>query len=380
MPLIVATILREKGETGVHTHVRQLEGYLSRRGKAVTVVTPLSRMRVLGLVIFAFSSVLRLCSGSATVAWYLYWHEIFLRKALRRHLADVGQCVVYAQSPTAARAALWARRGPHQRIVMAVHFVTSYADEFTAEYIERDGRMFRTIREVESNTIPQIDRIVYVSNWARKALLAWLPEAASVPSAVITNFVEPMASKSINVSRGDLVSIGSLGPVKNHRFLLQVLAEINRTGRIITLDVFGDGPFRAELSQLAQSLGLEKQVRWHGFQRHVRELLPGYKIYVHSSRSESAVPLAIIEALSAGLPVVTSNVGGISEMVGGGPEVRFWPLGEPDKAAAILTELLDSEPARLEAASAAVARYHEDFEAGVVGAKLVSFLLGSQAT
>ncbi len=375
MTLIFATTLREEGETGVHTHIQEFRRYLSGRGIDAMLITPLSRNRIVASIVFAINSVLRKCSGSATVCWYLYWHRIFLQKALSRQLTRVGECVIYAQSPTAARAALRARRGPHQRVIMAVHFMTSHADEFASQYIKRDGRTFRSIRRAEGETIPQVDGIVYVSGAARKALLGWLPAAGSVPSAVINNFVAPLSSTPIRVYRGDLVNVGALGPMKNQRFLLEVLAEANRAGRPLTLDVFGEGPFRPELSQLACSLGLERQVRWHGFQRNVRDLLPGYRVYVHSSQYSEACPLAIIEALAAGLPVVASNVGGISEIGSGGPEVRFWPLRDPVKAAAILIELLDSEPARLEAANAAIARYCRDFDARIVGSKLASFLL-----
>ena len=52
--------------------------------------------------------------------------------------------------------------------------------------------MFRAIRQLEREVIPQVDGLVYVSRWARNALVSWLPEAAAVPSAVIGNFVAPL--------------------------------------------------------------------------------------------------------------------------------------------------------------------------------------------
>ena len=135
-------------------------------------------------------------SPAAAVGWYRYGHEVFIRGALRRHLARAGDCVVYAQCPLSARAALKVRRGPHQRVVMAVHFRISQADEFaeTGE-IPRGGRVFRAIRRTEREVIPRVDGLVYVSRWARDALTNWLPAAAPVPAAVIGNFVTAVPAR-----------------------------------------------------------------------------------------------------------------------------------------------------------------------------------------
>src|SRR5258708_18672145 len=86
---------------------------------------------------------------------------------------------------------------------------------------------------------------------------------------------------------GDLVTIGNLDIVKNHRFLLAVLAEAKRAGRSLTLDVFGEGPLRKDLLRLIRSLGLEEQVRFRGFRSDARNLLPGSPAYGHACYSAS---------------------------------------------------------------------------------------------
>ena len=83
--------------------------------------------------------------------------------------------------------------------------------------------------------------------------------------------------------------------------------------------------------------------------------------------------------MAAGLPIVAGNSGGISELCDDGVEARFWPLDDPVKAAATLTSLLDCEPARLKAATAASERFRRDFDADVVAPRLRSFLLGGTA-
>jgi glycosyltransferase involved in cell wall biosynthesis len=380
LTLVIATILREEGTTGVQTHFRQLRRYLEEQGSKTTIVTPFSWGRTLTVPVFGLRLALERCSGAASVAWYRHGHEIFLHRALRRTLAGAGDCVVYAQCPLAARAALRARRGPHQRVVMAVHFRISQADEWVDKnLIRRDGVVFRGIRHLEREVIPQVDGLMYVSKWARDALVSWLPEAADVPSTVIGNFVAPLPPRPSQEPLGDLVTVGHLEPVKNHRYILAVLAEAQRVGRSFTLDVYGEGPLHKDLLGQVGSLGLDAQVRFRGFRTDLRDFLPRYRAYVHASYSESS-SLAIIEAMAAGLPIVAGNIGPISELCDEGVEARFWPLDDPGQAAATLIDLLDREPARSMAARAASERFHRDFDAEVVGPRLRSFLLGRAPT
>ena len=374
-PVFIATNFREAGSTGVHTHFRQLRHYLEQCGTVVTVVTPFSWARALTYIVFAPRLVLKLCSKPASVVWYRHWHQVFLYMALRQRLAAVGDCVVYAQGTVEAKAALRARRGAHQRVVMAVHFRASQADEHAepGRELKRGGVVYRAIRRAERHVILQVDGLVYVSEWAKEALLTWLPEAAAVPSAVIGNFVAPVPAERRQEPLADIVTTGRLDTQKNHRFLLEVLAEARRAGRCLTLDVFGEGPLRKDLERLISSLGLERQVRLQGYRRDVRDFLPSYRAYVHASYAETS-SLAIIEAMAAGLPVVAADIGPIPELCDDGVEARFWPLDDPARAATILIELLDSESARLAAARAASERFHRDFDANVVGPRMRLFL------
>lgn len=377
LPLVVSTMLRAEGVTGVQTHTQQLLRYLGSEEPAIEAMlaTPFSWGQPLYLPAYALRHVIDPASPAAGVRWYRHWHEAFLRGALRRQLAGLGDCVIYAQDPPAARAALAARRDPRQQVVLAVHFRISQADEWADKgAITRDGRAFRQIRQLERSVIPQVDRIVYVSQWARDALAGWLPEAAAVPSAVIGNFVAPRPAPAAAQAHGDLVTVGNLEPVKNHRFLLHALAAAKDRGHVLTLDIFGEGPLRAELQHLAGKLGVGDQVRLRGFRRDVRDFLPGYRAYVHASYSESS-SLAIMEAMDAGLPVVAAAIGPLGELFDDGVEGRYWPLGDPARAADVLVGLVEDEPARLKAARAAHDRFCRDYDATVVGPRLKSFLL-----
>lgn len=379
MPLVIASMLREEGVTGVQTHVQQLRANLAGSGTEVTLLTPFSWARPLTYPLFGARFVVGRLGNAASVWWYRRGHEVFLYQALRRKLAGLGDCVVYAQGPLEARAALRARTGPNQRVVMAVHFKTSQADEWvnTRTFpIKHGGRVYRGIRRTERETIPRLDGLLYVAGWAKDALQSWLPEAGSVPSAVIGNFTAPLDPEPTPDPIADLVSTGGLDLVKNHTFLLDVLAEARRLGRTLTLDVYGEGVLRAELEEKTRALGLTDQVRWRGFRRDVRQFLPGYKVYVHPSYSEVS-PLSIIEAMAAGLPIVAGRIGGITEVYDEGVEGRFWPLDDLARATAILLELLDSEMERRAAGEAARKRFNRDFDTAVVVPRLLAFLQGN---
>ena len=384
VPLIIATIARERGITGVHTHVRQLRRYLARTGGTAELLTPHSwahgarRWGVVLLVpLFGARIVLERVYGPANVWWYRRSHEFFLRLALRRRLAQEGACVVYAQCPVSAKAALAARVGSHQRVVLAVHFRISQADEWADKgQIPRDGRVFRSIRETERQVMRHVDGLVFVSSWGRSAIKTWMPDVDLVPGTVIHNFVSVPHVEAAPTRIGDLVTIGNLEAVKNHRFLLHVLAAARQAGYVYSLDVFGEGVERARLLALAGELGLGDHVHLHGFQENVQGRLPGYRVYVHASYSES-LPLAVIEAMAAGLPVVAAAAGGVEELFDDPEQGRFWPIDDPDKAADILIDLMES-PAELERAGhAAKERFLRDYDADVVAPRLLLFLRGS---
>src|SRR5258708_38637955 len=116
-PLVLATILREDGITGVQSYVKRLCRYLGERGIAPTLATPFSWGRWLTVPVFGFRLVVQRVSRPASTVWHWHWHKVFLYNALRRRLAEVGGCIVYTQHPFAAHSALRARHGPLQTVV-----------------------------------------------------------------------------------------------------------------------------------------------------------------------------------------------------------------------------------------------------------------------
>jgi glycosyltransferase involved in cell wall biosynthesis len=113
-------------------------------------------------------------------------------------------------------------------------------------------------------------------------------------------------------------TVGRLDPVKDQEglvFAFKMLCESSPLGRErLRLVIAGEGPQRAGLEAQIAHLGLENQVCLLGNRTDVPRLLPEFDVFVLSSIAEG-MPGVLLEAMAAGLPVVATDVGGVSEVV-----------------------------------------------------------------
>ena len=129
------------------------------------------------------------------------------------------------------------------------------------------------------------------------------------------------------------------------------------------LAIVGDGPMRAALEQRAGSLGLPRVV-FAGNQREVAPWMRAFDLFCLPSYANEGVPQALMQAMACGLPVVTTPVGSIEELVDNGRTGLIVPPSEPPTLAQAIGDLLDN-PARRKAlgeaaAAEAVKRMGED--------------------
>jgi glycosyltransferase involved in cell wall biosynthesis len=112
----------------------------------------------------------------------------------------------------------------------------------------------------------------------------------------------------------DLVFMGELRPVKGIDVLLDAIARLRDTGRIVTATLVGDGPERSALQAQVENLTLANSVHFRPAMP-AREALTLGRIMVVPSRAES-LPYVVLEAAAGGKPLITTNVGGIPEIYG----------------------------------------------------------------
>jgi glycosyltransferase involved in cell wall biosynthesis len=108
--------------------------------------------------------------------------------------------------------------------------------------------------------------------------------------------------------------VAALRPEKNHEMFLRVASLVHRRLPAARFLVVGDGPERAGLESLAQTLGLTEVVRFLGTRSDVPEVLSLMDVLLLTSHSE-ANPICLLEAMASGKPVVSTRVGSVAETV-----------------------------------------------------------------
>jgi glycosyltransferase involved in cell wall biosynthesis len=145
--------------------------------------------------------------------------------------------------------------------------------------------------------------------------------------------VEPLP----RLAEGPVVgAVGRLSPEKGFDLAVHALRALPET----TLVLVGDGPERGRLEQLAAELGVASRLVLVGWSDEPRRYLAGFDALLLPSRHEG-FPLAVVEGMLAGLPVVAADVGSVREAVLEGRTGYVVPPGEADAMAERLRRLLD---------------------------------------
>jgi glycosyltransferase involved in cell wall biosynthesis len=192
-----------------------------------------------------------------------------------------------------------------------------------------------------------------------------LAKALTAPSALD----RADARRILGVPPGTRVigTVGRLAFQKAPGDFVRALAGLHRR------DVFGvwigDGPLRAQTERTARKLGLDGRLLFTGERRDVEALLPGIDVFAMASRYEG-LPCAIVEAMSAGLPVVATAVNAVPDLVIAGETGLLAPAGRPALLGRAIGYMLDNpgEAARLGAAGRA--RLGEELSPVALGAVL----------
>ena len=158
-------------------------------------------------------------------------------------------------------------------------------------------------------------------------------------------------------------------PRKGHHIFLDAMARLAARYPDVHGVLIGDGPGRAALEQRARALGLAGRITFAGTQRDVKAWLAALDLFVLPSLHEG-FPMAIVEAMAAGRPIIATAVAGVPDLVVDGETGRLVPPGDAVALAAALEKLLDDPVCARRFGAAARRRYEERFEMRQVACRI----------
>lgn len=199
------------------------------------------------------------------------------------------------------------------------------------------------------------DRVIAVGHAIRQALI----DNEGIPAKrvrVIYNGIDLAAfrdavhprhelRREMGVDPDDVVilQVARFDPIKDHATALRALVRVVRRHPSVRLVLAGEGPERPAIEELVRRNELETFVRFLGLRTDVARLLAAADLCLLTSVSEG-IPLTLIEAMAAGLPVVATRVGGVEEVVQNG-STGFLALPSDDNLLAELICRLIQDPA-----------------------------------
>jgi glycosyltransferase involved in cell wall biosynthesis len=181
---------------------------------------------------------------------------------------------------------------------------------------------------VHRSLLKQCDRVWFVSTnqaevWVRKMPFI-MGKQETIHNGVDTSFFDPAAFKAegsrlrseLGISPGDKVvcSVAAFRPEKLHQVLIDAIHNIDIDRTTVWLLLAGVGPTESKIRNKVKSMGLESRVKFLGSLADVRPLLAASDCKVLASEAET-FSMAMLEAMSMKVPVITTLVGGASEAI-----------------------------------------------------------------
>jgi glycosyltransferase involved in cell wall biosynthesis len=184
----------------------------------------------------------------------------------------------------------------------------------------------------------------------------------------------PVVESELRVEK--IACIASLVPVKGHIDLLHAFVQAAAESDVV-LDLVGDGPLRDELAAAVEHLGLAGRVRFLGMLSHA-EVLDRLRsnewgavilASTHTDDAHEGIPVSLMEAMAAGVPVVATDSGGTAELIGGGCGLLV-PVHDRDALGRAIISIVQDHELRQAVALAARGRVERSFDAATIAQEL----------
>jgi glycosyltransferase involved in cell wall biosynthesis len=346
---IAYIVTRAEPIGGAQIHVRDMAEAMQRRGHAVIVLTGGEGH---------FTEDLRARQIETVVLDHLTvpirpWQDLRALRELRAALEAFGPDLVAAHS---AKAGVIGRMAA--RLLGVPVIVTTHGWSFTTGVPPLKAFVYRWIERVTGPF--GADRTITVSEYDRQLALraGILSESRMVTVHNGIPDMPPALRADPSRTPPRMVMVARFGAQKDHPTLLRALAGLRDLPW--QLDLVGEGPLLSQTRTLAAGLGLEDRVHFLGQRMDVDRILANAQVGLLITNWEG-FPLSILEAMRAGLPVVASGVGGVTESVIDGETGYVVPAGGVEVLRERLRRLLTDPALRVALGQRGRAVYEQHF-------------------
>lgn len=172
------------------------------------------------------------------------------------------------------------------------------------------------------------------------------------------------ARQAFNAVEGDVIitTVASLFENKGHKVLLKALSLVSDQGKNFKCWIIGEGPMEKELKELTQQLKLASKVFFWGVREDVGRFLSASDIFVLASIQREGLPISVLEAWAFQVPVITTKVGGLPEIIEDQINGLLIAPNDPVLLAAAISGLIDDQPKRIRFTQAGIIKFKEQFD------------------
>jgi len=245
----------------------------------------------------------------------------------------------------------------------------------------RSGPKLLLYNFLDGFIVRHADRVIAVSKEiARKARLAGIAQEKILLiengidlERFTTNASSEAIKESLGIKKEALVvgAIGALTKEKGHQYLLRAALKVIRIYPEAIFLLVGDGIERPNLEKTASSLGIKNSVIFAGMRKDVPEILSILNVFVLPSLNEG-LPMALLEAQGAQIPVVATSVGAIPDVVEDGVTGILIPPKDPQAIAEAIIMILSDRKIAHGMAQKGFERVMENFSAEKMASKYLS--------
>lgn len=353
---VLYVVTRGDAIGGASMHVLQLAKAVKQSGHSVTLVFGGVEGKIVAMCKDAGLNTVLL---PQLVRSLHPWHDVVALFQLRRLFSTLKPDLVHLHS---SKAALLGRIASYLCAIPAVVTIHGWP------FVHPQSKVSKTLYFIlERSMVALTAKFIMVSqvdyDIAHQQLAVQMQQLELIHNGI--EYDQSFATgKSDTINQQcSMICVARFETQKDHRTLLLALQQIKNLPW--SLKLVGSGPLLEETKKLAGQLSVSEKVEFLGERSDVASLLKQADLFVLLSHWES-LPISIIEAMRAGLPVIASKVGGVAELVDDAISGRLVAAGDISEAAAALRSLITDPALRRSMSKASTAKFLQNFTADLM--------------